>query len=99
MSALPAEQSGAASEMVALARVVGQAMSVAIVGAVFVGLGGAAAGASLVAQQASQGTNVQGPDAVFLGAIHAALLVSASLAAVGALVSIVGRRAPSDAAQ
>jgi EmrB/QacA subfamily drug resistance transporter len=89
MSALPAEQNGEASEMVALARVVGQAMSVAIVGAVFVGLGGAAAGASLVASQSSL-TSVQAPDDVFLGALHAALLVSASLAAIGAVVSLVG---------
>ena len=90
MSALPAEQNGEASEMVALARVVGQAMSVAIVGAVFVGLGGAAAGASLVASHASL-TSVQASDDVFLAALHAALLVSASLAAIGAVVSLVGR--------
>lgn len=91
MSALPAERSGEASEMVALARVVGQAMSVAIVGAVFVGLGGAAAGASLVAQQASQSTGATGPDGVFLGAMHAGLLVGAALAAIGAVVSFLGR--------
>ena len=98
MSALPPEQSGEASEMVALARVVGQAMAVAIVGAVFVGLGGAAAGASLVAQQASQSTGAAGPDGVFLGAMHAGLLVGAALAALGAVLSFIGRPPAGDRA-
>jgi len=72
-------------------------MSVAIVGAVFVGLGGATAGASLVASQSSM-VSVQAPDDVFLGALHAALLVSASLAAIGAVASLFVTRAAVDQA-
>ena len=90
MSAVPVEQSGTASGLIATTRVVGQALSVAIAGAVFVGLGGAAAGASLVAG------GMVGPSAdpvlenTFLVAIHAALLVSGSLAAAGAAISLAG---------
>jgi EmrB/QacA subfamily drug resistance transporter len=44
MSAVPAEDSGTSSGLIATTRVVGQTLSVAIAGAVFVGLGGASAG-------------------------------------------------------
>jgi EmrB/QacA subfamily drug resistance transporter len=87
MSAVPADQSGTASSLVATTRVVGQALSVAIAGAVFIGLGGAAAGATLAAGGASSSTGDATLDATFIAAIHAALLVSGLMAAAGALTS------------
>jgi hypothetical protein len=67
--------------------VVGQALSVAIAGAIFIGLGGAAAGASLVAGGASgpSGVSLEG---TFMSAMRAALAVSGLLAAAGALTSL-----------
>jgi hypothetical protein len=88
MSAAPSGESGTASGLIATTRVVGQVLSVAIAGAVFVGLGGAAAGAALMTRETT------GLDpalvATFLGAIHSALLVSAALAAAGAAISFAG---------
>ena len=90
MSAVPAEQSGTASGFIATTRVVGQALSVAVAGAVFIGLGGAAAGAAIVAGGASGSTGDPALDNTFLGAMHAALFVSGSLAAAGAAISLAG---------
>ena len=93
MSAVPADESGTASGLIATTRVVGQALSVAIAGAIFVGLGGAAAGATLVADGASNpaaGAALQG---TFVAAMHAALLVSGLLAAAGAVLSLSISRA------
>jgi hypothetical protein len=90
MTAVPPEQSGTASGLIATARVVGQALSVAIAGAVFIGLGGAAAGAALVAAGTSGSAADPALDNTFLGAMHAALFVSGSLAAAGAATSLAG---------
>ena len=87
MSAVPADQSGTASGLIATTRVVGQALSVAIAGAIFIGLGGAAAGARHCAGGIRPGRRV-GLDGTFIAAIHAALLVSALLAAAGAVLSL-----------
>ena len=88
MSAVPTDQSGTASGLIATTRVVGQALSVALAGAIFVGLGGAAAGATLVAGGASTAAGDAALDVTFITAIHAALLVSALLAAAGAVMSL-----------
>jgi EmrB/QacA subfamily drug resistance transporter len=88
MSGMPAEQSGTASGLIATTRVVGQALSVAIAGAVFIGLGGAAAGAALVANGAGGSAGGQALDDTFLAAFHAALVVSGTLAAAGAITSL-----------
>jgi EmrB/QacA subfamily drug resistance transporter len=88
MSAVPADQSGTASGLIATTRVVGQALSVAIAGAIFIGLGGAAAGATLVSGGASTAAGDAALDVTFITAIHAALLVSALLAAAGAVMSL-----------
>ncbi len=93
MSAVPADQSGIASSLVATTRVVGQAMSVAIAGAIFVGLGGAAAGATLAAGGVSTSAGDAALDATFVAAIHAALVVSGLMAAAGALTSLSRARA------
>jgi EmrB/QacA subfamily drug resistance transporter len=95
MSAVPADQSGTASGLIATTRVVGQALSVAIAGAIFVGLGGAAAGAALVALVASGGpTSATGIalEGTFVAAMRAALLVSGLLAAAGAVTSLARSR-------
>jgi hypothetical protein len=88
MSAVPSEESGTASGLIATTRVVGQVLSVAIAGAVFIGLGGAAAGATLLTRETTGFDPAL--DATFLGAIHSALLVSAALAAAGAAISFAG---------
>jgi EmrB/QacA subfamily drug resistance transporter len=90
MSAVPAEESGTASGLIATTRVVGQALSVAIAGAVFIGLGGAAAGAALVAGGTSGSTADPELDNTFLAAMHAALFVSGLLAGAGAAISLAG---------
>jgi EmrB/QacA subfamily drug resistance transporter len=91
MSAVPADQSGTASSLIATTRVVGQALSVAIAGAIFIGLGGAAAGAALVGG-APTGPAKTTLDGTFLTAMHAALLVSGLLAAAGAATSLARPR-------
>ena len=93
MSAVPADQSGTASGLIATTRVVGQALSVAIGGAIFIGLGGAAAGAALMAGGASTPAAEAVLDGTFISAFHAALLVSGLLAAAGAFISLSRSRA------
>lgn len=90
MSAVPADQSGTASGLIATTRVVGQALSVAIAGAVFIGLGGAAAGAALAVRSASGAPVDPALDDTFLAALRVALLVCGSLAATGAVISLAG---------
>jgi hypothetical protein len=90
MSGVPRENSGTASGLIATTRVVGQTLSVAIAGAVFIGLGGAAAGAALVAGGTPGSPAELALDDRFLGAMHAALFVSGLLAGAGAAISLVG---------
>lgn len=92
MEAAPATQQGMASGLLATARIAGQALSVAVAGAVFLGLGGSA-GATLLAHRAIGG-DLNGPAAVqlqstFLHGFHAALTVCSAFAAVGALAALV----------
>jgi EmrB/QacA subfamily drug resistance transporter len=95
MEAAPAAEQGAASGLLATARITGQALSVAVAGAVFLGLGGAA-GASLIAHRANgghlSGPGVQGLESTFLHGLHAALTVCAAFAAVGSLAALVRGR-------
>jgi EmrB/QacA subfamily drug resistance transporter len=92
MSAVPAEQSGTASSLIATTRVVGQALSVAIAGAIFIGLGGAAAGATLAAGVPT-GPTQAALDGTFIAAMRAALTVSGLMAAAGAVLSVSRSRA------
>jgi hypothetical protein len=87
MSAVPADQSNIASALFATTRAVAQALSVAIAGAVYVGLGGAAAGAALVAGVPTGPAEVA-LDGTFIVAMRAALLVSGVMAAAGAVLSL-----------
>jgi EmrB/QacA subfamily drug resistance transporter len=96
MSAVPAAQSGIASGLIATTRAVGQALSVAIAGAVFIGLGGAAAGAALVAGVPTVPAEVA-DQATFIAALRAALLVSGVMAVAGAVTSLPWpRRRPAE---
>ena len=90
MNALPSDQSGRASSLIATTRVVAQSLSVAVAGAVFAGLGGAAAGATLVGG-ALTGIDGAALDGTFLTAMHAAIFVSGLIAAVGAGINLVAR--------
>jgi outer membrane protein TolC len=89
MSAAPESQQGMASGVFATARITGQAMSVAVAGAVFATLGGAAAGSALAAA-----TDAARPalEAAFLRAFHAAIATCAGFAALGALAALVRGR-------
>jgi EmrB/QacA subfamily drug resistance transporter len=93
MDAAPATEQGQASGLLATGRVAGQALSVALTGAIFASMGGAAAGSALIAQGVRPGrlshmqTSVL--DAKFLDGFHAALMMCAAFAAAGALVALV----------
>lgn len=86
MNAVRADQSGVASGLIATTRAVGQSLSVAIAGAAFIGLGGAAAGAALVAGVPT-GSAAAALDGTFLAALRAALLISGVMAVAGAVTS------------
>jgi EmrB/QacA subfamily drug resistance transporter len=99
MAAAPATEQGAASGLLATSRIAGQALSVAVAGAVFLGLGGSA-GATLLALKAN-GAHLNGPEtepleSTFLHGFHAALTVCAAFAAVGALAALVRGREHSE---
>jgi outer membrane protein TolC len=91
MSAAPQSQQGMASGVFATTRITGQALSVAVAGAVFATLGGAAAGSELSVAAA---TDAGRPalEAVFLRAFHAALATCAAFAALGGVAALVRGR-------
>ncbi len=92
MGAAPRNLQGEASGLLATGRVIGQSLSVAVAGAVFAGLGGAAAGSILALQQSSRtlsGEKVNALQSTFVNSFHAALLVCAAFAAIGILTSLV----------
>ena len=88
MSAAPATEQGMASGVFATTRITGQALSVAVAGAVFATLGGPAAGVLLSVSQASDAGR-PAIEAAFLHAFHAALATCAAFAALGALAALV----------
>jgi EmrB/QacA subfamily drug resistance transporter len=88
MGAAPPSQQGMASGVFATTRITGQALSVAIAGAVFATLGGAAAGSALAAMPASDAGR-PALEAVFLRAFHAAFATCAAFAALGACAALV----------
>jgi hypothetical protein len=71
---------------------VGQSISVALAGAIFVTLGGAAAGRALASNQTSQ---MLSPEQIsflqqtFINGFHAAFIACAGIAAIGVLTSLV----------
>jgi hypothetical protein len=93
MDAAPESQQGMASGLFATTRVTGQALSVAVAGAVFASFGGAAAGTAL-ASHALHGTAGSAGQrvvevATFLRGFHAALGTCAAFAGLGALVALL----------
>ncbi len=92
MGSAPRKQQGAASGFLATGRVVGQSLSVALAGAIFVAFGGATAGLILSSNQSSQ---LLSPEQIlhlqqtFISGFHAAFLVCACVAAIGIFASLV----------
>jgi EmrB/QacA subfamily drug resistance transporter len=90
MGAAPRAQQGSASGFLATGRVVGQSISVALAGAIFASLGGAAAGSILVTYgQALTVAQVTALQQTFTNAFHTAFIVCASIAAIGVFTSLV----------
>ena len=94
MGAAPPRQQGSAAGFLATGRVMGQSISVALAGAIFASLGGATAGAILVAASHS-GPHPVHPAAVaalqqtFVAAFHTTFVVLACVAAIGVFTSLV----------
>src|SRR5436309_1915290 len=84
MGAAPRTAQGEASGLLATGRVLGQSMSVALVGTVFAALGGATAGTLLSSPQAHNLplTSIIALQNTFVSSFHAALLVCAAFAAL-----------------
>src|SRR5262249_7155819 len=83
LGAAPRDRQGVASGMLATARVVGQSLSVAVAGAVFTGLGGAAAANAIAAP---------GAELVFERSFRMTFYVSAGISALGIATSLVRGR-------
>ena len=90
MGAAPKEQQGSASGFLATGRVVGQSLSVALAGAIFASLGGAAAGRALATQgHTLPAAQVSVLQQTFASGFHITFLVCAAIAAVGIFASLV----------
>ena len=90
MGAAPRNEQGEASGLLATGRVFGQSLSVAIGGAVFASLGGAAAGSLLVSQEHTlPAAQVSALQQTFVSSFHAAMLVCAGFAAIGIFTALV----------
>ncbi|MEW6660227.1 MAG: MFS transporter [Thermodesulfobacteriota bacterium] len=86
MGAVPPPRLGIASSLLATVRVLGQAASVALAGAIFTALGGARAGAALGQKW---GLPVATLEATFLHAFRLALLTCMAIAALGVFTSLL----------
>jgi hypothetical protein len=92
MGAAPRDHQGSASGFLATGRVVGQSVSVALAGAIFVSLGGSAAGRQLVSNQLHPTLSLEHIHLLqqtFAGGFHTAFIVLAGIAAVGVFTSLV----------
>jgi hypothetical protein len=91
LGAAPRTHQGSASGFLATGRVVGQSMSIALAGAVFAGLGGAAAGGVLAGARhgGPAAPDVAALQATFVQSFHATFLVCAAIAAIGIFTSLV----------
>ena len=92
LGAAPRGQQGSASGFLATGRVVGQSLSVALAGAIFAGLGGAAAGHVLATQQYNHALStiqVSALQQTFVNGFHAAFITCAVIAAIGIFASLV----------
>jgi len=84
MGAAPADRRGVAAGMLATGRTMGQAISVAIAGAVFGTLGAADAGRALLQRPGDPALS-----ATFVHGYRVALLVCAAIAATGIVTSLL----------
>jgi EmrB/QacA subfamily drug resistance transporter len=92
MGAAPRGQQGSAAGFLATGRVIGQSVSVALAGAVFASIGGAAAGGTLVALRHAAHVNprqIAALQQAFTDGFHAAFIVCAAIAAIGVFTSLV----------
>ncbi|MHB8068111.1 MAG: MFS transporter [Desulfobaccales bacterium] len=89
MSSVPPPRLGTASSFLATVRVLGQAISVALSGAIFTMLGGAQAGAALIQKL---GLPVETLEATFLHAFRMAMRTCLAIAAIGVLTSLLRGR-------
>ncbi len=89
MGDAPSEHQGSAAGFLATSRVIGQSVSVALVGAIFTSLGGAAAGAALLASHPLSPAHVSSLQHMFSHSFQVTFIVCAAVAAVGILASFV----------
>ncbi len=85
LGSVPPQQRGIASGFLATGRVMGQSLSVALAGAIFVGLGGSAAGLAIQQHHGDLSALQQ----TFTTSFQTALLVCAFIAAIGVFTSLV----------
>jgi EmrB/QacA subfamily drug resistance transporter len=89
MGAAPYEKQGEASGLLATGRVIGQSLSVALIGTVFAAFGGAIAGNTLFTQAHTLSPEkVTALQATFVSGFHAGLLACATFAAIGIFTAI-----------
>ncbi len=90
MGAAPPDEQGAASGILSTGRVIGQSLSVALAGAIFATLGGAAAGTLLATQQQTlPPASISALQNTFVSSFRAAFLACAGLAMLGVLTALV----------
>lgn len=92
MGSAPKGQQGSAAGFLATGRVIGQSVSVALAGAIFATLGGAAAGLTLALQNPQHPlppAQLAALQHSFSVGFHAAFVVCACIAAIGVLTSLV----------
>ena len=91
MNEAPRGEQGQTSGLLATGRVLGQSFSVALAGAIFAGLGGAAAGRALAIAPAGAITSAEIVvlQQTFLAAFRGALTISAAIAAIGVFAALV----------
>jgi MFS family permease len=85
LGSAPPEERGSASGFLATGRVIGQSMSVALAGAVFAALGGAASGTALESHHGALAAS----QLIFLRGFRTALFTCAGVALIGVFASLV----------
>src|SRR6266702_1381748 len=89
MGAAPKGHQGSASGFLTTDRVVGQSLSVALAGAVFASLGGAAAGRALATNNNLSAAEIAALQQIFSHGFQITFIVCASIAAIGIFTSLV----------
>jgi hypothetical protein len=89
MGAAPEGQQGSAAGFLATGRVFGQSVSVALAGAIFSSLGGAAAGRELITNSNLTAAQITSLQQTFSHGFHVTFIVCACIAAVGIFTSLV----------